>query len=412
MARWLVALGLLLAAPAVASARAPLISYVGSGGVLRLYDAETKADVEPPPPVTANFMGFRYALSQNGRYVVFNDAAKTLHLLDRATNSQRPLPGIDVYTNPGGLTVSDTGLIGFDDNGNGPAVVYDSARGAFVDTGLAANNGHRQTRLSADGRFLGTTCNDSNCVDDLDMGADPYVQDLAAKLDTGFPNDPNLDEEHPCINGDGSLFGFDKRRAAAQPYDVFLFDRRVSPPAAVDLGGANDPLKDETNCVLDASGQYVGLIYDQANTATFRVWDRSAAAFLPLPPGKEFDSRSLFSVPYEPPDLTRPVVRRFRMTHRRFRVHRRATAFKFRLSEQATVRIAVRRRGGRKVGVLRRAGLRAGAHTVPFSGRIRGRRLRPGRYLAVLTATDAAGNRSRKRSVRFTVTRAAGDRGL
>ena len=78
-----------------------------------------------------------------------NDAAKKLHLLDRATNAQVPLPGIDVYANPGSLSVSNTGRIAFDDNGNGPALVYESATGQFVETGLAAANGHRQTRLSS-----------------------------------------------------------------------------------------------------------------------------------------------------------------------------------------------------------------------------------------------------------------------
>jgi hypothetical protein len=190
----------------------------------------------------------------------------------------------------------------------------------------------------------------------------------------------------------------------------------VSPPAPIDLGGANDPLKDETNCVLDVEGRYVGLIYDQAVTATFRIWDRVGARFLDLPPDKEFDSRSLFSAPYTPPvitppgDTTRPVVRRFRMTHRRFRVHRRATRFKFGLSERADVLMVIRKRPRGFPRVLSRRTRRAGPHTVVFSGRIKGRALRPGRYIAVIKATDAAGNRARKRSVRFKVLRAAGDR--
>ena len=187
--RWALTLALLLLAPSAALAREPIISYVDETGTFRLYDEETEAEINPPPAVPANFLGFRYGMSFDGRYIVFNDnpAPRKLHLLDRATGTEIPLPGIDVYTNPGALTVSNTGRIGFDDNGNGPALVYDSATGQFVDTGLAANNGHRQTRLSGDGLFLATTCNDSNCVDDLDMGADPYVQDLTTKLDTGFP---------------------------------------------------------------------------------------------------------------------------------------------------------------------------------------------------------------------------------
>jgi hypothetical protein len=398
MARWLVVLGLVLAAPAVASAREPVISYVDQNGVFRLYDAERDAEVEPPPPLAANFMGFRYGISQDGRYVVFNDPAKKLHLLDRATNSQPPLPGIDVYANPGGLTVSDTGLIAFDDNGNGPAVAYDSGKGSFVDTGLGANNGHRQPRLSANGRFLATTCV-TNCIVDLGSDANPYVQDLATKLDTAFPDDDGADEEHPCIDGDGSVVGFDKRRSAAvMQRDIFLFDRSVSPPQQIDISGANAPAENEVNCVLDAAADYVGFYNNDTNV--FRAFGIAAKTFVTLPPDK-FDNRSQFSAPYPPPDVTRPVVRRFRLAHGRFR---------FRLSERANVRITIRRRGGRRVGALVRPHRHAGPGAIAFNGRVRGHMLRPGRYVAAITATDRAGNRSRRRAVRFTVRRAAGDR--
>jgi hypothetical protein len=409
---------LFLVAPAAALARKPVISYVDESGVFRLYDSELGTEVEPPPAVPANFLGFRYAISLNGRYIVFNDALKKLHLLDRATGTQVPLPGIDVYADPGSLGVSNTGRIAFDNNVNGPAVVYDSGTGQFVETGLLANNGHRQTRLSGDGALLATTCNDNNCTPDLDIGPDPYVRDLAGKSDTGFPNDAVLDEEHPCIDADGSLIGLDKAAAVLQPRDVFVFDRSQSPPQQLALPGLNDPFKDETSCVLDAEGGYIGLIYDQSATATFRVYDRAAAGFLTLPADKEFDSRSLFSAPYTPPqpggggtpaplpsgDRTEPVLSRVRMTHRRFRVQRRATAFRFALSEPAGMRIVLRR-FGRYVGQLRRRGLAAGANSIPWGGRLRGRKVRPGEYAAVLIATDAAGNRSLPRLIGFRVLR-------
>ncbi len=407
---------LVLLAPASALAREPVISYVDETGVFRLYDEELNAEVDPPPAVPANFPGFRYAISLDGRYIVFNDTQKKLHLLDRATNTQIPLPGVDVYTanGPGGLTVSNTGRIAFDDNGNGPAVVYESATGQFVDTGLVASNGLRQTRLSGDGVFLGA----------IDAGQDPYVQDLSSKSDTGFPKDAVLAEAHPCMDADGSLFGFDKPAGIALPYDVYLFDRSVSPPQAVDLPGLNDSLKDETNCVLDAAGDYIGLIYDQAGTATFRVYSRASAAFLTLPPDKEFDSRSLFSAPYSPPpqgggqpapppsgDRTKPVASRLRMTRRRFRPGPRATSFRFALSEPAGVRVVIRRRG-RYVGTVRRSGLGAGSNRITWSARLRGRKLRPGPYVGVLIATDPAGNLSLPLLTSFRVLRPEGDRRL
>ncbi|HEU5110106.1 MAG TPA: hypothetical protein VFT95_16310 [Micromonosporaceae bacterium] len=47
----------------------------------------------------------------------------------------------------------------------------------------------------------------------------------------------------------------------------------------------------------------------------------------------------------------------------------------------------------------------SGTSRVRFTGRIGKRALRPGRYRAVLTATDAAGNRSAPRTTRFRVVR-------
>lgn len=421
MTRWALALAVLLLAPSAALAREPIISYVDETGTFRLYDEELEAEIDPPPPVPAGFLGFRYGMSLNGRYIVFNDdpAPRKLHLLDRATNTRVPLPGIDVYTNPGALTVSNTGRIGFDENGNGPALVYDSATHAFLDTGLAPDNGHRQTRLSGDGRFLGTTCV-LDCVVDFagDGGARPYVQDLGSKADTGFPNDINADEEHVCVDDDASLVGFDKRASAADmEKNIFLFDRSVSPPQAVALPGLNEANKREDFCVIDAAGDHIGFFYD--NTA-FRVYRRATQSLLSLPPDKEFGTSSLFSAPYSPPqpgggnttpppppprDVTKPGVRRLRMTDRRFRPGRRATTFRFVLSESADVRIVIRRRGGRRVGAISRADRPAGANRIGFTGRFRGRALRPGRYLALLTATDAAGNRSATKRTGFRILR-------
>lgn len=419
MARWALALALLLMAPSAAVAREPIISYKDAAGTFRLWDEELNAEVTPLVPVPANFIGFRSAVSMNGRYIVFNDdpQPRKLHLLDRATNTQLPLPGIDVYNNPDGLTVSDTGLIGFDDNGNGPALVYSSATQTFVDTGLPASNGHRQTRLSGNGGFLATTCL-TNCVVDLGSDSNPYVQNLGTRLDTAFPDDDNRGEKHPCINGDGSRFGFDKQHPLGtdQP-DIFLFDRSISPPQAIPLPGLNDAGEPEVNCVLDAAGEYLG-VYD--NNAAFRVYNVTTQSFLTLPAGNEFTARSTFSAPYPPPppppgggttnppppnDVTDPAVRRFRMTPRRFRPGRRAAAFRFVLSEPADVRIVVRRRRGKRAGAISRADLPAGANTISFSGRFRGRALRAGRYVALLTATDAAGNASALRTVRFRVLR-------
>ncbi len=292
-----------LLAAASAEARKPIVSYL-DGGVLKLHDLELGADV-PAPAITIPGMVPRYALSLDGRYVLWLDDAvpKRLHLYDRASDAEVALPGIDVYMNPGGLTVSSTGLIGFDDNGNGPALVYDSGAGAFVETGLDAMNGHRQTKLSGDGRLLATTCV-TGCEVDLGSDASAYVQDLAAKADTAFPDDltgaDDEDEEHPCINADGSLVGVDITNPMQR--DVFLYDRAAG--ALVAIPGLNDPVKDDTYCILDSAGDYVGYSFDNSE---FRIYERSSGTLLTLPP-LPFSNTSSFTDPYPPPggklDLT------------------------------------------------------------------------------------------------------------
>jgi Ca2+-binding RTX toxin-like protein len=138
-------------------------------------------------------------------------------------------------------------------------------------------------------------------------------------------------------------------------------------------------------------------------------------------------------------DSVAPVISNPTATNRRFRVARRGevarklapkgTRFGFALSEGASVRftiehgIAGRKAGGRcRLGSRRRHGRRCmvwklvrrftrsghvGQNAVPFSGRVRAgskaRSLRPGRYRAVLRATDSSGNRSKSKRVYFTV---------
>ena len=105
-----------------------------------------------------------------------------------------------------------------------------------------------------------------------------------------------------------------------------------------------------------------------------------------------------------------PAVTRFSMTKARFRA-KRGSAFRFRLSRDATVRIAVSRvltgRGGKRryavKGTLVRRHRRAGANTVAFSGRFGKRALAAGRYRATVTATGTNGRRSAARHTFFRI---------
>jgi hypothetical protein len=136
-------------------------------------------------------------------------------------------------------------------------------------------------------------------------------------------------------------------------------------------------------------------------------------------------------------DTLEPRVLSFGMTRRVFAVgstptplvaRARGTAFRFALSEAATVRIAIQRAlPGRRLrgrcrkpsarlrsrprctrwvrqGTLRRTA-RAGATRVRFSGRLGRSALHLGRHRAVLTAVDAAGNRSAPAQIGFRVVR-------
>ena len=120
-------------------------------------------------------------------------------------------------------------------------------------------------------------------------------------------------------------------------------------------------------------------------------------------------------------DTLAPVVRGFSATRTAFSVARASTPvaarapggtrLRYTLSERARVTVAIQRtvkRGGhvrhRTVGSLTRDAAQ-GANTIRFSGRIGKRALRPGRYRAVIRATDTAGNRSQPRTVRLRVKR-------
>ena len=102
-----------------------------------------------------------------------------------------------------------------------------------------------------------------------------------------------------------------------------------------------------------------------------------------------------------PADRKAPAVSRVSLTHRRFRVGH-GTTLRLTLSERATVSIAIAH--GRTVrGTLVRKSSGPGKVSVAFSGKIGKTALRPGDYTATITATDAAGNRSKTVRVKFTV---------
>lgn len=105
----------------------------------------------------------------------------------------------------------------------------------------------------------------------------------------------------------------------------------------------------------------------------------------------------------KPADRTRPAVSAVKLSRKTLRRGRRSTVVRFKLSEPAGVRITITRAGAKKAaGTLRKTGAK-GANKVRFSGRLKGRALKRGRYVMRITATDAAGNASTVKRVSFRV---------
>ncbi|HYU60087.1 MAG TPA: hypothetical protein VEK39_04955 [Solirubrobacterales bacterium] len=90
----------------------------------------------------------------------------------------------------------------------------------------------------------------------------------------------------------------------------------------------------------------------------------------------------------------------------------KGTTFRYNLSEPAQVKFSifrqVKKKGKKKlkpVGAFTAQG-EAGQNAKPFSGRIGNKKLKPGKYVANLTATDAAGNVSSPATISFKVVEA------
>jgi len=110
-------------------------------------------------------------------------------------------------------------------------------------------------------------------------------------------------------------------------------------------------------------------------------------------------------------DRTAPAILTLRLLPSRFRAARRGasaarapvgTVVRYHVSEPGTVRFTAVRRGSRR-GTSLVTAARTGINRFAFSGRIRGRQLRPGRYVLKVRAFDAAGNASVVESVGFRI---------
>ena len=311
-----------------------------------------------------------------------------------------------------------------------------------------SNPQHAQAHLpflSADGHKVAFTDNSP------DFGHGQTTSDTHAflrDLDSGATTDlgagvPGMYVDAPVLNADAT-----KAIVTAGTFfdvpDTFLRDVAsgvVSPAAARD-GTTSPPRGGSFAAALSASGSCLafGAASDDVVAGGYgpdlrHVYVRALdAGCLPTPGGGQPGGQT---------DTTAPVVTGFSMTNRRFAVAagrtaasakarkraKRGTAFRFTLSENAATTIVIARKStGRRKGkrcvkptrklrkakrcaryttihTLRRSQAVLGANRVAYTGRVGKRKLRPGPYRATLTATDAAGNRSRARRVSFRIVR-------
>jgi hypothetical protein len=120
------------------------------------------------------------------------------------------------------------------------------------------------------------------------------------------------------------------------------------------------------------------------------------------------------------PDVIAPVITTIALSRSRFaafsgggsiaRKAPRGTKVSYRLSELAKAKLRIERafKKGKRTryrllkGSFTHSG-KAGLNRFRFTGRLRGKKLRPGRYRLVLVATDAAGNSSKARRMKFRI---------
>ena len=282
-----------------------------------------------------------------------------------------------------------------------------------------------------------------NSIAQLEGGAEADEADVAA--DRGSVTASHSDLAKSLTLNGGTVTGLTGTILSALPlFSSGAFTLQPS-SALVDRG---DPAVVTTG-ERDLAGRPRAVDYDGDGVAQPDI----GAYELPAPPTVE---------PPPPPANTRPKLGKVSMTNKVFapeEAHaaaaaaadpnrardrdrararvKRGTIFRYLLSEPATVTIAIERRArGRRArtrarGVGRcvkpkkqhgkakgkpcirwlRAGAlksveRAGSQGTPFSGRVKGRALKPGSYRARVVAKDRAGARSRESRVAFKVVRA------
>ena len=324
-------------------------------------------------------------------------------------------------------------------------------------SGLPTEGGGQGPAISADGTVAAFESDSPTILPgDTNAKRDVFVRDLTADTTTLISSGPGGEEGddnsfNPILSGDGRRIGFDSdaENLAGTPNalrDAFVRDVAAGPVRIVSEGasGAGETtaaisdLDSAGNCVLFTSATRA-FAPDVVGSADFtHVYLRALEKACPTPGPDPGPGPGPGPTPQPGADKTRPVISALRLTNKRFRVApgatalsakatKRGTVIRFKLSEKATTTLRIERaRPGRRSGkkcvkprrglkrkctryvltrTLKRKKTKKGSNSVRFSGRLGRKALGPGAYRVVAGARDAAGNRAKTRSARFTIVR-------
>jgi hypothetical protein len=324
-----------------------------------------------------------------------------------------------------------------------PSVAWNSVANQYLVAWSGGSDSVAQDR-DAYGQLLDAAANP--------IGADDFrISDMGPDDSTAFPaNRPRVaynpnaneymvtwhgeDDTSPLVDEQQEVFG---QRLAADGSEVGTNDFRISlanPDGGIAIAANRPAIVYNANTCDYLVAWFIGDPNTGSDTQEWEIYGRRVdakacppASPLPLPP------------PVVPADRLAPAVSALKLTNKVIAVGKPregkpkrklpgSTTFRYRLSEAARVvfRIEASTKGRRVNGRCRKATTKnkarkackrfvavgkltqrgkAGANSKKFAGKIGRRTLKPGRYRAVVTARDAAGNVSKPKKVSFKVVR-------